>query len=74
MLLGPYQELIGVDIWNEVNNLDEFKQTALHSLDTPIMFSDLRMILRMFRFYALRIPFFEVRMLPWQSLLKKGNR
>ena len=27
----------------------------------------------MFRFYALWIPFFEVRVLPWKSLLKQGH-
>ena len=37
------------------------------------MLSDLRMPLVMSRFYALRIPFFEVRVFPWQSLLKHGH-
>ena len=65
MFLGPYQELIGVKIWDEVNTLEESKQTTFHSPEPPIMFSDLPMILKNFRFYALCIPYFEVRVLPW---------
>ena len=41
ILLGPYQELIGVDICDEVNTLLESNQTVLYSLEPPIMFSDL---------------------------------
>ena len=74
MFLGPYRELIGVDICNEVNTSEESKQTAFHSLDPPIMLSYLPMPLGIFRFYALWIPFFEVRVLPRQSLLKQGHR
>ena len=47
------------------------KQT--HSIEPPITFSYLPMILGMFRFYAMCIPFFEVQVLPWQSLLKQGH-
>ena len=73
MLLGLYQELIGLDICDEVNTLEESKQTAFHSLEPLITFSDLPMLLGIFRFYALWIPFFEVRVLPWQSFLKQGH-
>ena len=73
MFLGPYQELIGVEIYDEVDTLEEYKQTAFHSLEPPITFSDLPMLLRMFRFYDLWIPFFEVQVLPCQSLLRQGH-
>ena len=58
----------------EVNTSEESKQTVFHSIELPIKFSDLPMILGMFRFYSLGIPFFEVRVLPWQSLIKQGHR
>ena len=64
MFLGPYQELIGVDICDEVNTSEESKQTVLYSLEPPITFSYLPMLLVIFRFYALWIPFFEVWVLP----------
>ena len=73
MFLGPYQELIGVDIFDEVNTSEDSKRTVFHSLEPPITFSYLHMILGMSRFYALWISFFEVRVLPWQSLLKHGH-
>ena len=73
MFLGPYQELIRVDIFNEVNTLEESNQTAFHSLDPPITFSDIPMLLGMFRFYALWIPFFMVWVFLWQSLLIQGH-
>ena len=73
MFIGSYQGLIGVNICDEVNTSEESKQTLLHSLEPTITFSDLRMLLGMFRFYTLWIPFFEVRVLPWQSLLKQGH-
>ena len=57
MFLGPYQELIGVDICDEVNTPEQSKQTAFHSLKPPITFSDLPILLGMFRFYVLWIPF-----------------
>ena len=53
MFLGLYQELIGVEICNEVNTLEESKQTAFHNLEPLIMFSDLPMPLGIFRFYDL---------------------
>ena len=53
MFLGPYQELIVVEICNEVNTSDDSNQTVFHSLEPIIMFSDICMLLRMFRFYAL---------------------
>ena len=73
MLLGLYWELIGVDICNEVNTSEESKHTMFHSLEPLITFSDLPMFLRIFWFYALWIPFFEVRVLPWQRFLKQGH-
>ena len=57
MFLGPYQKLIGVNICNELNTPEESKQTAFHSLEPPITFSDLCRLVRMFRLYALWIPF-----------------
>ena len=68
MFLNPYQELIWVYICDEVNTLEES-----NSLGPPIMFSDIPMLLGMFRFYALWIPFFEIQMLLWQILLKQGH-
>ena len=73
MFLGLYQKLIGVKICNEVNNPEDYNQTSLHSLDLPITFLDLPMFLGISRFCALWISFFEVRVLPWQSLLKQGH-
>ena len=64
ILLGSYQELIGVLIFNEVNTSEESKQTALHSLEPPITLSDIPMLLRMFRLYDLWINVFEVQVLP----------
>ena len=46
-----------MDICDKVNTLEESNQTAFHSLEPPIMFSDFPMLLGMFRFYALWIPF-----------------
>ena len=73
MFLGPYQELIEVEICNEINTLEEPNQTTFYSLEPPITFSDLPMLLGMFRFYALWIPLFQVGVLPWKSLLKQGH-
>ena len=73
MFLGPYQELIGVDIFDEVNTSEDSKRTVFHSLEPPITFSYLHMILGMSKFYALWISFFEVQVLPWQSLPKQGQ-
>ena len=74
MLLGPYQELIGVDIRNKVIILEESNKTVFQSLEPPTTFSDLPMLLGMFRLYALWISFFEVQVLPWQILLKQGHK
>ena len=63
-----------MDICDEVNTSEESKQTAFHSLDPPIKISYLPILLGVFRFYTLWIPFFEVRVLPWQSVLKQGHR
>ena len=60
MLLVTYQELIGVDICDEVNTSEESNQTAFHIIEPPITFSDFPMLLGMFRFYVLWIPFFGV--------------
>ena len=57
MLLVHYQELIELDIYDKVNTSEESKQTALHSLEPPITFSDTPMLLGIFRFNALWIPF-----------------
>ena len=73
MFLGPYQELIGVKICDEVNTSKESKQTTFHSLEPPIRFSDLSMLLGIFRFYDLWIPFLGVQVFPWQVLLKRGH-
>ena len=74
IFLGPNQELIGVEIYNEVNTLEESNHNEFHILDPPITFSDLPMFLRIFRFYALWILCFEVRVLPWKSFLKQCHR
>ena len=74
MFLGLYQEFIGLDICDEVNTSEESKQTVFHSIEPPIAFSYLRMLLGMLRFYALWIPLFEIRMLPRKSLRKQGHR
>ena len=58
MFLGLYKELIGVVILDEVNTSEESKQTVFHSLEPLITFSDIPMLLGIFRFYALWIPFF----------------
>ena len=73
IFLETYQELIVLDICDEVNILEEYNQTAFHSLELLITFSYLPMLPGIFRSYALLIPFFEVRVLPWQSLLKQGH-
>ena len=65
MLLGAYQELIGVDIYDELNTSEESKKTVFRSLDPSIAFSYHPMLLAMFRLYAMWIPFFEVLLLPW---------
>ena len=72
-LLGPYQELIGVEISDEVNTSEESKQNAFHIIEPHITFSYLAMLLAVFKFYALWIPFFEVRVLPWQILSNEGT-
>ena len=60
MFLGPYKELIGVEICYEVKTPEGSNQIAFHSIDPLTMFSDIRILLRIFRFYALCIPFFKV--------------
>ena len=72
-VLRPLSVINRVDICDEVNTSDESKKNEFHSLYPTITLADLSMLLRMFRFYALWIPFFEVRVLPWQSLLKQGH-
>ena len=72
MFLGHKQKLIKVDICDEANTLKHSNQAALHTLDPTITFLDLLMLLRMFSFYALCIPFFEVWVLPCHSLIKQG--
>ena len=58
-------------ICDVVNTSEESKQTAFHSLDPLITFSDLPILLGVFRLYALWIPCFEVRVLPWKNFLKQ---
>ena len=57
IFLVPYQESIGLEICNEVNALEDSTQSVFHSLEPPITFSDLPMLLGMFSLYAKKIPF-----------------
>ena len=55
--------------------LGKFSHLGLEQLlDPPTTFSELSMLLGMFRFYALWITFFEVWVLPWKSILKQRHR
>ena len=70
--LGERQEFVGVDILSDGNTPASSKNDAFSSLDPPLTFSDIRMLIGMFGFYSLWIPWFEKRVRGWRAVLRKA--
>jgi hypothetical protein len=70
--LGKRQEFVGVDILDDGNSPAQSKNRAFRALAQPRTFSDLRMVIGMFGFYATWIPWFEDVVHPWRVLIKQA--
>lgn len=67
--LAYSQEFVGIDVTDDGNFPAESKASAFQAVGRPANFTDLRMLIGMFGFYALWIPFFEWEVKPWRLLL-----
>lgn len=68
--LGHSQEFVGVNVMDDGNCPAQSKANGFCALGRPATFTDLRMLIGMFGFYALWIPFFEWKVKPWRVLLR----
>jgi len=70
----PQQEFVGIDVLDDGNAPASSKNKAFKGLVRPKTFSDLRMLIGMFGFYTMWIPWFEPRINPWWDILKEAPK
>ena len=66
----PITEFTGVDVSEFGNSPAHSKDETFSKLDRPRSWTDLRMIIGMFGFYANWLPLYEITIGPWRDKLK----